>query len=244
MTFDQNLPPENTDPWYTGLVDAWDALKLFVNNLATQTRTAQETAEGAATTAADAAEAATDAQTAAASAASAASDAASDASDAASTASAAAETATDAAAAVSGKLDRVNDHTAAPLSVPDLRTTLRAALATTDSNLAEYRVGAALKFWQNEWGAIRGVSPYVWGDALVRAVREQGDGITSGRAFELQDRRTGAGDRIMFGVNWADGGLTQGGASVGTVFTLTSSQTTADIPATLPAGALIVKRTT
>lgn len=35
MPFTTQLPPENTDPWYTPLVNAWTALTSFVNGLET-----------------------------------------------------------------------------------------------------------------------------------------------------------------------------------------------------------------
>lgn len=35
MPFATSLPPENTDPWYTPLVNAWTALTNFVNGLET-----------------------------------------------------------------------------------------------------------------------------------------------------------------------------------------------------------------
>jgi len=35
MPFNDNLPAENTDPWYTPLVTAWNNLKTFVNGLET-----------------------------------------------------------------------------------------------------------------------------------------------------------------------------------------------------------------
>jgi hypothetical protein len=35
MPFTTNLPPENTNPWYTDIVAAWSALTTFVNNLET-----------------------------------------------------------------------------------------------------------------------------------------------------------------------------------------------------------------
>lgn len=35
MPFNDNLPAENTDPWYSPLVTAWNNLKTFVNGLET-----------------------------------------------------------------------------------------------------------------------------------------------------------------------------------------------------------------
>ena len=144
---------------------------------------------------------------------------------------------------LAGKLSRTNTHTAGALATPDLIVNVRAAVDPADANIAEYKVNGVNKAWQNEWGAFRGTSPYAWGDALFRAIRDNGDGITSGYAYELVDRRTGASNRIMFGISWVDGKMRQGGADVGTVFTLTAAQTTGDIPANLPPGTLIVKRT-
>lgn len=35
MPFNDNLPAENVDPWYTGIINAWNNLKTFVNGLET-----------------------------------------------------------------------------------------------------------------------------------------------------------------------------------------------------------------
>jgi len=42
MPFNTNLPAENTDPWYTPLVNAWESLKTFVNGLETAISTKAE----------------------------------------------------------------------------------------------------------------------------------------------------------------------------------------------------------
>lgn len=115
-------------------------------------------------------------------------------------------------------------------------------LATDNPDIAQIAINGIVKYWHNEWGAIRGTSPYNWGDALVRAVRSNGDGITSGRAFEVNDRRTGAPTPILWGVNWTDGRMVQGGQQVGAVFVLNANQSASDIPATLPTGTLIVRK--
>lgn len=45
MPFNDNLPAENTDPWYTPLVSAWNNLKTFVNGLETTLGTKASSAD-------------------------------------------------------------------------------------------------------------------------------------------------------------------------------------------------------
>ena len=130
-------------------------------------------------------------------------------------------------------------------SSPQFRRNLTYALDVNDPNIAEVAISGVTKFWHNEWGAIRGTSPYNWGDAMVRAIRSNGDGITQGNALELVDRRSSAPaspGNIMWGVRWTDGRMVQGGAQVGSVFVLNANQSASDIPAALPAGTLIVRK--
>lgn len=144
-------------------------------------------------------------------------------------------------------------------TVPQMRRNLTYTLDTNNPNLAEIAIAGVVKAWSNEWGAIRGTSPYNWGDALARAIRSTGDGISdgtgsagSGRAFELVDRRISnppnittsehlTPSNVMWGVRWKDGRMIQGGNMVGSVYVLNANQTAADIPASLPAGTLIVR---
>src|SRR5690606_5018009 len=65
--------------------------------------------------------------------------------------------------------------------------------AHPDIELIEAIVGGQVRpvAWRNEWGALRGVSPYSWGDALLRAIRYSWDGINQGQFVELEDRRSG-----------------------------------------------------
>ncbi len=134
------------------------------------------------------------------------------------------------------------------------------ALATDNPDIAQIAINGIVTQWNNEWGAMRGTSPYNWGDSLVRAIRSTGDGISdgtgsagSGRALELVDRRINSPPNIttsehltpanvMWGVRWKDGRMVQGGAMVGAVYVLNANQTAADIPASLPAGTLIVRK--
>lgn len=45
MPFNDNLPAEGTDPWYTPLVTAWNNLKTFVNGLETTLGTKASTSD-------------------------------------------------------------------------------------------------------------------------------------------------------------------------------------------------------
>lgn len=51
MPFNDNLPAENTDPWYGPLVTAWGNLKTFVNGVETAAGNAASAAAAAQTTA-------------------------------------------------------------------------------------------------------------------------------------------------------------------------------------------------
>lgn len=114
---------------------------------------------------------------------------------------------------------------------------------TTDDNLMELKVMDKLTAWWNEWRALRGSNPYTsWADALVRAVVNTGDN-TSGNAFEIEDRRSGKTSTVKWGVNWGTGRMTQCDNPVGAVFTLNLGQTSANIPDTLPAGTLVIRKT-
>ena len=128
---------------------------------------------------------------------------------------------------------------------PQFSRNITYALATDNPDIAKIAINGIDKYWHNEWGAIRGTSPYSWGDALVRAIRSNGDGITNGEAFQLSDRRSGAPaspGNVMWGVRWTDGRMVQGGQPVGAVYWLEHDQDESTIPATLPAGTLIVRK--
>jgi hypothetical protein len=113
---------------------------------------------------------------------------------------------------------------------------------TNESNHMELHVLGVLRSWWNEWRALRGRNPFsTWADALVRAIVGDGDN-TNGNALEIEDRRTGAPADILWGVNWGTGRMTQGDQPVGAVFVLNADQDETDIPATLPAGTLIVRK--
>ena len=153
-----------------------------------------------------------------------------------------------------------NETRTAPATAPWITENIDYVLSTDDSDHLRILVQGVTRFWMNEWGAIRGTAPYNWGDALVRAIRQSGDGISdgtgvagSGRALELVDRRVTAPatitttehstpSNVMWGVRWKDGRMVQGGALVGAVYTLEAGQDENDIPESLPAGTLIVRK--
>lgn len=129
-------------------------------------------------------------------------------------------------------------------STNQIKRTLNYTVQTSDPDIMSIVVGSTPKMWLNEWGALRGTSPYAWGDSLVRAIRSDGDGITTGNAFELNDRRTGAASTVPFGVSWVDGSIKRNGVTLQMVYILNAGQTASDIPAGTPAGTIIYRRTT
>lgn len=144
-------------------------------------------------------------------------------------------------------------HTAMGSAINDLDTRVSNTLpkivdvaidpTTDDPNQMEYRIRGVMKAWWNEWRALRGRNPYTtWADALVRAVVENGDN-TSGNAIEIEDRRTGKVAKVLWGVNWGTGRVTQCDTAVGMVYTLAAGQTVSDVPSKLPAGTLVVRLT-
>ena len=123
-------------------------------------------------------------------------------------------------------------------------TDFTGTLETTHPDIAQHKINGVVRAWSNEWGAIRGRNPYTsWADSLVRGVINDGDYVNGGNFMELADRRTGRASDTLWGVRWQDGRMTQGGNLVGAVYTLESGQTEVDIPSTLPAGTLIVRKT-
>jgi len=124
---------------------------------------------------------------------------------------------------------------------------LTSSLATTWSNLREVYVNSSLKSWLNEWGALRGTSPYTWGDALVRAIRGAGDGISgTNSAIEIVDRRANDGSsNTMWGVGW-DGVVRIGGITSAPQGTATAQCVLVDhgaaAPTGLPDGTLIIEK--
>lgn len=123
-----------------------------------------------------------------------------------------------------------------------LKNVNRATVVVEDPDESQFSIGGTLRSWWNEWRALRGRNPYpTYADALVRAVVMDGD-FTGGNALEIEDRRTTNSITSIWGVNWGTGRVTQQDCAVGMVYVLNASQTSADIPASLPAGTLVVKK--
>lgn len=81
----------------------------------------------------------------------------------------------------------INQARAESDSVPRWRTNFTGDLELELFDIVQHWVNGRRVAWLNEWGALRGVSPHTWGDALVRGIREEGDGINAGRVVELVD---------------------------------------------------------
>lgn len=139
------------------------------------------------------------------------------------------------------KVHKLNTFTSAVGSTLT-RVNLNFGLEIQSANLYEVAYMGVLKFWQNEWGAIRGTSPFSWGDALVRGIREDGDTIGgNGQVLELVDRRTGAlpsPGNVMWGRKWSDGTLVRNGVLMADTYVRVGG---ASIPANLPAGTIVVE---
>ena len=123
-------------------------------------------------------------------------------------------------------------------SGPRWRTDLTADLSTSQMDISRHYVNGTVASWQNEWGALRGTAPYEWGDALVRGVRNNTDGIYAGRFIELVDRRSGAGTNPMYGRKWRDGVLVRNGIDMADVWVRSGND---PIPSELPPGTVVVQ---
>lgn len=145
----------------------------------------------------------------------------------------------------------VEHHEDLAAAVNDLDSRASAALVahqsfatepeTEDPDLFTVTIEGVIRMWLNEWGALRGRSPYSgFADSLVRGQVRDGDS-TNGNWIEVNDNRTGSGNPVLFGVGWL-GTVTQGGAAVGLVYTLDDTEDETDIPALLPAGTLVMRR--
>jgi hypothetical protein len=117
-----------------------------------------------------------------------------------------------------------------------------ATLDTGDPDLRTVTIAGVIRSWMNEWGALRGRSPYGgFADSLIRAQTRDGDS-TNGNFIEINDNRTGSGNPVLWGVAWGTGAMTQCDVPVGTVFTLDDDEDETDIPDILPAGTLVMRR--
>lgn len=136
-------------------------------------------------------------------------------------------------------------YAAVPGSNPIERIDLNYTLVNTNPDIQRVYTNGFEASWRNEWGALRGTSPYTgYGDALVRAIRTDTDQIGTGttalasNAVELVDRRTGASSSVMWGRSWVDGHLTRNGNAMADSIILGASD---PVPANLPAGTIIIR---
>lgn len=153
----------------------------------------------------------------------------------------------DAAWAIEAATHTVADttYTEAPAQAV-IRRRFDYAIATSDPDLwlnlneAGQRMSSL-----NEWGALRGFATALpWYDSLVRAIRQDSETTNPGGTpwVELEDRRTDAEVRTLWGSRWADGLPVQRDAVVGTVFTIHPWEALADVPSTLAPGTLVAQR--
>lgn len=121
------------------------------------------------------------------------------------------------------------------------KTELNGNLDLELMDVAQHWVNGRRVAWQNEWGALRGVSPHTWGDAILRGIREQDDGITAGRYVELVDRRTDAPPsphQVVHGRKWRDGMLVRNGIDMSDTWIRNGA---APISEYLPEGTIVVQ---
>ena len=103
---------------------------------------------------------------------------------------------------------------------PRWRTFFTGTFASSVENIAEHYINGTLAAYLNEWGAVRGTSPYSGaGDPLFRAIHTSTDGVTGGNAYEISDR-TGTPLTVR-GHNWVTGKLIRNGYSVTETYTWT-----------------------
>lgn len=118
------------------------------------------------------------------------------------------------------------------------RLNLNYTIATSQANVSEVANNGKVVSWTNEWGAIRGRTPYSnYADALARAIIEPGDytGLAGngGNAFEIVNRNLPDGiGRQVWGRRWADGSLIRNGVVMTDVYLRPTSGSA--LPANLP----------
>lgn len=113
------------------------------------------------------------------------------------------------------------------------------SITTEDPDRMVTEVAGVRKGWLNEWGALRGTSPFVWGDALVRAIRSAtADGITSGNFAELEDRRAGLEGKKIWARRWLDGALVRNDIVMADTYVMAAGGTP---PAGLPDGTVVIE---
>lgn len=122
--------------------------------------------------------------------------------------------------------------------VPRWLTSFVGDLEINNQDVAQHLINGVRASWQNEWGALRGTSPVTWGDSLVRAVREETDGIMAGRFIELVDRRDNPLPNPIYGRKWRDGMLVRNGIDMADVWIRNGQD---PIPQALPENTIVVQ---
>lgn len=141
--------------------------------------------------------------------------------------------------ALAAKLDKVFARTASDSS-PSWRTNFTGSLSTSVQNIVEHWINGVRTAGDNEWGGLRGWSiPYP--DALVRAIRADGDGLGSGTApcFHINERRTGQSVIHIYARTYA-GQLIRNDINLSDTYIREAGDNT--IPAELPANTLVVTK--
>lgn len=118
------------------------------------------------------------------------------------------------------------------------RLNLNYTIEASQVNISEVANNGKVISWANEWGALRGRTPYSnYADALARAIIEPGDytGLAGngGNAFEIVNRNLPSGiGRQVWGRRWADGTLIRAGIAMTDVYLRPTAASA--LPAGLP----------
>lgn len=137
---------------------------------------------------------------------------------------------------LTNKLDKVFARTDEDEN-PVFKTEFTGVFDSEIPNIMEHWVNGTMHAGINEWGAVRGWRiPFT--DALVRAIRVNGDGgsIDNAICFHIDDRRTGAIARDVYGRRY-NGTLVRNGLNMADCYVRESDQD--PIPEELPAGTLV-----
>lgn len=150
-------------------------------------------------------------------------------------------------AALDGKLGLDLSPTTYIPAAPVLgKVTMPSNLDTTWRRIREVWVGTTMASWLNQWGALRGTSFFAWGDALVRAIRDDTITTPNSGALEVVDRRASVSNSpTLWGAGW-DGVVRVGGTSTVPAGTATVPCVLVEngvaAPAGLPDGTLIIEK--
>jgi len=120
---------------------------------------------------------------------------------------------------------------------------LNYSVVTSSPDVEQVRINGTVSASRNEWGALRGHSPFNWGDSLVRAIVQPGSGINQGNALEIQDRSV-SGNPVLWGRHWRTGNLMRNNITMADTYVTNASTTDATINALgLPNGTIVVEIT-